>query len=234
MRRRGIALRERPHWPTTGRWPTCRLNCRAAAAARHSGRSAAPGDLRNAHRTTPDALSRPSQNPFDDRVSVAPRYSLLGSAPIRLGHRLLLCLDSSCCWRRLAAMRSWSTARPAINSDACDAATTVRRARSRSVAHSACQDPSGRSSTLVAAARCRVEAKRRCRSARHGGSAPRAPDCASAAWSTSRRRCPRPARRSPAATAWRRRRRSVPHASVQPTRASPARGDDAPRGVPRH
>ena len=46
-----------------------------------------------------------------------------------------------------------------INSDAWDAATTVRRARSRSVAHSACQDPSGRSSTLVAAARCRVDAR---------------------------------------------------------------------------
>ena len=55
-------------------------------------------------------------------------------------------------------MRSSSTTSPVINSDACEAATTVRRARSRSVAHSACQDPSGRSSTLVAAARCRVEA----------------------------------------------------------------------------
>ena len=56
-------------------------------------------------------------------------------------------------------MRSSSTTSPVINSDACEAATTVRRARSRSVAHSACQDPSGRSSTLVAAARCRVEAR---------------------------------------------------------------------------
>ena len=99
--------------------------------------------------------------------SVAPRYSLLGSAVPRYSSLRSVATRSAiaCCSAsipaaaaRLAAMRSSSTTSPVINSDACEAATTVRRARSRSVAHSACQDPSGRSSTLVAAARCRVEA----------------------------------------------------------------------------
>ena len=50
------------------------------------------------------------------------------------------------------------TRSPASRSAVCETATRVRRTRSRSVAHSACQPPSARSSTCWAAARCRVAA----------------------------------------------------------------------------
>ncbi len=58
----------------------------------------------------------------------------------------------------VAAIRSGCTKRPASRSVVWAPATTVRRARSRSGAHSACQPPSARSSTWPAAARCKVAA----------------------------------------------------------------------------
>ena len=89
--------------------------------------------------------------------SAAPKDSSLRSAGTRSA---IACCSASipAAAARLAVMRRSSTTSPVINSDACEAATAVWPARSRTVAHSACQDPSGRSSTLVPAARCRVEA----------------------------------------------------------------------------
>ena len=105
-------------------------------------------------------------------------------------------------------------------------ATRRRRSgapRSRRVAHSACQAPSGRSSTLVAAARCRVAAR--------AGAGQRGPPDQHRQHRVGlvrhRRRAAagalRRARRSRAGTAWRRRWRSGPRRRCSATSASPSR-----------
>ena len=64
--------------------------------------------------------------------------------------------------RGLRTIRSGCTCSPPTSSTDWEAAVSVRRTRSRTVAHSTCQPPSARSSTCEAAATCRVAASCGC------------------------------------------------------------------------
>ncbi len=135
---------------------------------------------------------------------------------------------------RLAAARSSSTRRPVTQFGGC-----ARRRRR-------CAGPASRSGRPLGVPRRRRRVRRHSRpprraawrpadprSAQPGGSAPSGPDCSCAAWSTSRRRCPRPAHRSRCGSSVATSAAMCPHASQQLDQRVPEPGDRRPGGVPR-
>ena len=176
--RRGRATRRRRRSSrrcSSSTAPSTRSGRRAAAAVRPgprpsrrrrgTGRRPAPStraarsSMVRPSGTGPRSVAVAGQLPGDDLELVAQQRR--GSSPAGVGrgadrgaeHQGRL-IGAASAAARLAAIRSGCTLEPGQAARRSGSrATTVRRARSRSVSHSACQAPSARSSTWSAAAR---------------------------------------------------------------------------------